>query len=110
MELSGGSTDPLVVPTAELSAVVCRWLKWYRKTEFQDPLGVLKERTGLPKRSIRRVTRCETVWTNYRIADALVVAGMGRPDLLGSVIHIVPNPMWGAENWYEWYSEERCYE
>jgi hypothetical protein len=116
---SNGS-DPLVVRTIELARVLDNWInewrserplqidenRWKQPGElFMGAIETLSRHSGIPIRSIARVRRLETKWTNLHTADALLTA-IERVELLSDgTVNVVPNPRMSLERWLEYLAE-----
>jgi hypothetical protein len=116
-------SDPLVVRTIELARVLDNWInewrserplqidgnRWKQPGElYMGAIDTLSQRSGVPTRSIARVRRLETKWTNLHTADALLTA-IERNDLLSDgTVNAVPNPRMSQERWIEYLAERGC--
>jgi hypothetical protein len=100
-----GAGEAEVVPTGQLAAVLRewsrRWLASYPKGygDYMGPLDWLQEQTGIPQRTLARITREETTVTRYSLAEKLLIA-MDREHMLrdGSIL-VGPNPYWSLEKY-----------
>jgi hypothetical protein len=117
---AGNGSDPLVVRTIELAGVLDKWIREWRSERplqidanrwkqpgelFMGAIEALSQRSGIPERSIARVRRLETKWTNLHIADALLTA-IERPELMSDgTVNVVPNPRMSLERWIEYLAE-----
>jgi len=126
-EPSSGLSDPFVVSTDDLAAVVERWIVAHEADHpapnynAHDPdyqpsaaisgLTYIAEWAGVPIRSVTRVLRRETRFTTLEVADRLLVvtecSHLLADDYPGG-LRVVPNPYWSQERWHAYMSERGC--
>jgi hypothetical protein len=118
---ANGMHDPLVVPTSELREVLLEWAlqRGYhsggRSAMGQDPdhqsiHQYLAEHTTIHWKRIERILSVGgSYWVPknvaYGDADELLIA-IGRPDLLGTRVSVIPNPQWSQERWRKHMAEQ----
>ena len=111
-----GNKDPLVVRTAELSAVLSLWLS---KHNGRFPNGhdgvftggydyIMYLRPELTPRQLYRIVAVEAKHTFLRIADDILTAIDEQGALQDGRIEVIPNPRWNHEKWLAWKAEQGC--
>lgn len=122
MPHSNGGSDPEVVHTPALAAVVKAWTqhwradrpvettgRWRDGRTFQGALPWLSHESGISERRIQNIMGSETKTTSLRVADELLVAMGEHWRLYVPVDHggiaIVPNPAWSNEYWQRYMAE-----
>jgi hypothetical protein len=108
-------SDPQVVPTEELAAVLRRASDEWEADHINefDPrsqysfTSVTGELAGIDPRIVRKILLRETKYTNLHMADKILTA-LELTRFLGVEIHIIPNPGWSQERWQAWAAERGC--
>src|SRR5215831_14717340 len=107
---SGSTTgigEAEVVPTGQLAAVLREWsrrwlLSYPPGGDYMGPLDWLQTETGIPQRTLARISREETTVTKYSLAERLLIA-MDKEEMLrdGSIL-VGPNPYWSLEKYLKY--------
>jgi len=116
-------TEPLSVPTDQLSHYVTIWIDKYRaerpynhrehgrscslENTYVGALDYLASQSGLAVRAINRVIYQESKFTSLSLADQILTA-MERHDLLDNEINVVPNPRLTEQRFNEAMREAGC--
>jgi hypothetical protein len=110
-------SDPEVVSTEELAQVLRRasdeWEAYHIDTfDHRVQYGftsVVGELAGLDPRIVRRILLRDTKFTSLHIADKILNV-LELTYLIGTEIHVVPNPQWSQERWNAWMALRGCEE
>ena len=101
-----GKGEAEVVPGYELAMVLRRWVVQRLALE-QSTHEWLSERTGIHARRISGLINGEFTLVPLSQVDKVLQA-IERPDLVGTDIHVIPNPSWSQERWQEYMAERGC--
>lgn len=103
-----------VVTAEPLGAVLRNWIVMFMRERpngvdnvLMGPINWLSEKTEINERRISGIANGEFSHVPLSQTDALLTA-IGRPDLLGIEIHVMPNPNWSMEWWLDYMAERGC--
>lgn len=111
-------SDPLVVKTSALAAVVNEWIAKHEAqanreggwdSDYIGPYQYIEHWSGLATRIIYGVTRCQTTHTTLGKADKILTAiGLGHLLETDPELYPFPNPHWSQEAWMAWKEQQGC--
>lgn len=119
--MANGSNDPLVVRTEELASVLREWIHKHSArfptnlgpghSEGFSPYYYLVENSSYPisERNVWRILNCESLHTNFAIADSILSATDQTHALHDGRVNVIPNPKWSTRRWTAWKEEQECF-